>query len=167
MQQSAWIAGSGICHVGGHEQVVVGEDLGHMFIQPIHLMAHGIFDLLQFLIDQINDIFLFGGDPGSRADRLLRPRARSSHGDVNKQRTGLAPGGGVGEKELTKEGERDNHVDKVDAMSREESTEDIDVGARGGCKEGGTLNRSIKTSRNASITESRDHHICLICKATR
>lgn len=81
-------------YVGRNGQLVVGEDLGHMLIQPVHLMAHRVFHFFHLLIEQVRKILLLRGNPCGRAHRLLRPRATSGHGDVNKRDSQLSVGRG-------------------------------------------------------------------------
>ena len=78
--------------VGHNAQLIIVEDICHMLIQPIHLMAHGIFNLLHFLIHQLRNILFFCRYPCRRANGLLGSRAGGTHDDVNN--AGSAESGG-------------------------------------------------------------------------
>ena len=53
-----------------------------MFVQPIHFVPNGVFDLLHLLFEQLRHVLFLCRDPCGRADGLLCPRAGCGH-DVN------------------------------------------------------------------------------------
>lgn len=64
---------------GRNSRLTLGEDLGHMFVQPVQFMADRVFHFLQLLLNQLCHIFFLCDDPCGRADGPLSPRASGGH----------------------------------------------------------------------------------------